>query len=490
MTPTEEQLACINAVTDTHANIIIKALAGAAKTTTLVMIAEAVMRPMLCLAFNKKVQLEMDKRLPSHCKAKTLNGLGHGALMRFLGKRLVVDSSKNYNILQVLLEQLPEDERKIAYESFSFMMRSIAHGKSMGYIPDAYVEENSNVRIKRLVDDQEFLASLEEEPTELEEELIIAASIISIREGLDGNIDFDDQILLPTVFPASFEKYSMVLVDEAQDLSELNHAMLQKICPAQTDPDKPKMWRLIAVGDPNQSIYGFRGAHERSMNLLQQVYGAKEFSLTISFRCPINIVKEARWRAPDMKWPEWAKDGEVHRLHEWAIDDIEDNSVVICRNNAPLFSLAMKMFRHGRYAEIVGNDVGKGLLKIMKKLGKEDTPKADLYDKLDAWAEKAKTKVRNTALIDDKAACIKVFIDQGETLGDAIAFAEAIFNSSGSVKLMTGHKSKGLEFDNVYIMDESLLNLGREQERNLKYVMQTRSKDRLTYIRSEDYYEH
>src|SRR5690606_15559153 len=98
LTPTEEQLAIIEAATKTEDNLIISALAGAAKTSTLVMVAEAVKSPMLCLAFNRRIADEMRQRLPSHCEAMTLNSLGHRVWGRSIGRRLVVNTRKNYEI--------------------------------------------------------------------------------------------------------------------------------------------------------------------------------------------------------------------------------------------------------------------------------------------------------------------------------------------------------------------------------------------------------
>src|SRR5690606_36910826 len=98
-TPTEEQAACIEAARSTTDNLIISALAGAAKTSTLVMISEAVRTPTLCLAFNKRIAAEMKQRLPSHCEAMTLNSLGHRVWGRSIGRRLVVNTRKNYEIL-------------------------------------------------------------------------------------------------------------------------------------------------------------------------------------------------------------------------------------------------------------------------------------------------------------------------------------------------------------------------------------------------------
>ena len=69
----------------------IKALAGAAKTSTLVLIAKALPNVrMLCLAFNKKIATEMEARLPSNCTAMTLNSLGHRTWAECSGRRLVL----------------------------------------------------------------------------------------------------------------------------------------------------------------------------------------------------------------------------------------------------------------------------------------------------------------------------------------------------------------------------------------------------------------
>lgn len=489
-TPTDEQLACVNAATSLHENLIISALAGAAKTSTLVLIAEAVQKQMLCLAFNKKIQVEMSKRLPSHCKAMTLNGLGHSALMRFTSRRLVVDTSKNYNIVTRIIEQLTDGEKKEAYGRLSDILKAVASGKTAGYIPDEYIMEYPNSYAKPLMGNDDFFAWLDEEPSDLEERIIIEASCLSIRQGLtEGLIDFDDQILLSTVFPASFEKYPIVLIDEAQDLSALNHAMLSKLCPPRKDPTKPGLSRLIAVGDPCQSIYGFRGAHQNSMQLLQQQYSAIELHLTISFRCPIKVVEAARWRAPAMRWPDWAQPGEVRTLGEWCPQDIPDNAAVICRNNAPLFNLAIRLLKNGRYPELLGNDIGKGLVKIMNKFGPKSMPQEEVLEAITRWREEKLRKSRAKDSINDRAACMQVFAEHGADLGEAVAYAESIFSAGGSIKLMTGHKSKGLEFDDVFMLNPSLLRLEHEQERNLKYVMQTRAKQRLTYIEMEGYYE-
>jgi superfamily I DNA/RNA helicase len=98
MTPTPEQAAIVEAAKRTSDNLLINALAGAAKTTTLQLVCQAVTGiPILSLAFNRRIADEMKKRLPSHAEARTLNSLGHEVWGRAIGKRLVVDTSMTFH---------------------------------------------------------------------------------------------------------------------------------------------------------------------------------------------------------------------------------------------------------------------------------------------------------------------------------------------------------------------------------------------------------
>ena len=93
--PTPEMEAILAAARSTNKNLLIQALAGAAKTSTLVRIAHALPgAPILSIAFNKRIATEMAERLPSHCIAKTLNSIGHSAWGTHIGKRLTLDTDK------------------------------------------------------------------------------------------------------------------------------------------------------------------------------------------------------------------------------------------------------------------------------------------------------------------------------------------------------------------------------------------------------------
>jgi superfamily I DNA/RNA helicase len=112
--PTEEQLAIVERARSTTDNILLSALAGAAKTSTLVLIAKAIPdKQILCLAFNKRIADEMQERLPSNCKAMTLNSLGHRTWSEATGRRLRIESGKTYQIVKELVECSPRQERAV-----------------------------------------------------------------------------------------------------------------------------------------------------------------------------------------------------------------------------------------------------------------------------------------------------------------------------------------------------------------------------------------
>lgn len=472
-TLTAEQQAIIDAARNTPDNLIIHALAGAAKTSTLVLIAKALPSvPTMCLAFNVRIKKELGDRLPGNCECLTLNGLGHRIWGRFLGRRLIVDKDKVYKILSGLIDKLDADEKREAYDRFTDTLNAIRQGKTNGYIPTG-----THPHANPLMQDDEFFATLDEEPSPLQERLIRAATKQSLDLSFRGEIDYDDQILMPACFPAEFPRPPLVMIDEAQDLSALNHRLLSRLVSK----------RLIAVGDECQSIYAFRGAHQDSMQLLQKQFSMTKLVLSISFRCPKRVVEAARWRAPHMMWPDWAVDGEVRRLSHWSADAIDPLATILCRNNAPLFSAAIKLLKNGRYPELVGNDIGKNLIKIMKKMGTADMSRELAFAALAEWVEGKLKKSRDPAKVHDQAQCIEVFLHEGQTLGDAIAYAEHMFAVSGPVKMMTIHKAKGLEWDHVYILDEHLIGKEHGQEKNLRYVGITRAKQTLTYINLEHF---
>lgn len=478
-TPTAEQLAITEFARNETANLCVEARAGAAKTSTLILIAEALPKTeILCLAFNKKIAEEMSSRLPDNCESKTLHALGFSAWREFVGykNRLKVSGGKMYGVLKDLVEGLEDAEEKaMAYEAFSDILKNISAAKNEGYLPSRY-----KGHWKSLVSDEDFYLSLPMEPYPFERDLIDAALIKSFKLALTTEVDFDDMIYCPALCKVSWPRFPLTLIDEAQDLSPINHHILGKLV---------RNNRIIGVGDPCQAIYGFRGAYSDSLERLAKKFDMQTLYLTISFRCARRVTEEAKWLAPDMSSPDWAVEGEVVHAESWGPSDISEGDAIICRNNAPLFSMAIRMIESDHLPELAGRDLAKPLKKIMNKLGKHLTLQAAAIDALDAWEKTQLKRARDGAKsgIRDQAHCIRIILKKTKTLGDAVAYLDHLLQRTGRVHLMTGHKSKGLEFDRVWFLDPDLCRIDRDQDANVKYVIQTRAKQRLAYVSSENY---
>jgi len=473
---THEQQLIIDAAVQTRRHMIVNARAGAAKTTTLIKVAEALPKASgLCLAFNTSIRDELKDRMPPNFKAMTLNGCGFNAWRRYIGKPTKVDKDKTYNILNELIREQEKKDADKLWENFAEIKKAISLAKTAGYLPIP-----PHTAFRPLCGPDHFydrVLPFEAEP--LEREIIDKVLQISWEATRNGVLDFDDMLLAPAVAGVSFDPYSDVLVDEAQDLSAINHVLIKKIVRGQG--------RLLAVGDPCQAIYGFRGADSSSMSTLGELFSADSFYLTTSFRCSKAVTRNAQWRAPDMNSPDWAAEGSVKKLDVWTEKDIPDGSAIICRNNAPLFHMAIRLLRAGRYPELAGRDIIKNVVTKMKKLGPAKLNREQSQLAVKAFVESEKLRQRDHKLVHDMAECMLVFINETDTLGDACAFAQKLGTQSGRLYLMTGHGSKGLEFENVFFLDQHLIDIKAGQDNNLKYVIETRAKLNLTYITSEGY---
>ncbi|NJL70388.1 MAG: ATP-binding domain-containing protein, partial [Candidatus Competibacteraceae bacterium] len=230
----------------------------------------------------------------------------------------------------------------------------------------------------------------------------------------------------------------------------------------------------------------FRSEGERGVPCPSYVkrFDLSTLYLTVCFRCAPEIVENVRWRAPDMVSFGNPPKGVITHHETWSLDQIKDGDAVICRNNAPLFSLAVKLLAAGRSPELYSGDIVPGLVKIMKKLGKLSTPAAEALAALVNWQEAEKSRSRSPGAVEDKAACISIFLERTKTLGDAINAIERIAAMSGRIKLMTVHKSKGLEFDAVWLLDKHLMR-PKGQDLNVRYVAETRAKRTLNYVESD-----
>jgi DNA helicase-2/ATP-dependent DNA helicase PcrA len=84
------------------------------------------------------------------------------------------------------------------------------------------------------------------------------------------------------------ERYRHLLVDEYQDLNHAQYRMVRLLAPSSTSD-------LFVIGDPNQAIYGFRGASSEFFERFIQDYpDATVHRLNKSYRCSSPILKGSR----------------------------------------------------------------------------------------------------------------------------------------------------------------------------------------------------
>lgn len=446
-------------------NLMISALAGTGKTYALEQIQSvAPQRPILYLVFNRKNADEARTKMLSTTKVKTFNGIGHDCWFA-TGRTPRLNPKKVQDIYRELIAESPRATKDVLWSVYDQVVSGVGLAKSLGYIPPGLAKSEASLLTRTA-----FHQALEERPDDLVSDLLDAVLSRSIALAYKGLIDYNDQAYMPALFGGTYPKFPLVMVDEFQDLSPVNHVLLAKLVANR---------RIIGVGDPNQSIYGFRGAQQGGMAQAVAAYGMEPLSLSVSFRCPEAIVRHVRWRVPNFKWSKAG--GLVNTSGRINASTIDGSSTFICRNNAPLMATAFKLLAGGHSVSVAGSDVGPRLIATMRRLGPETLTQGQALSAIDNW--EAERLDRESPTARDMADCMRIFARHGDSLGTALAYAEHLFAQKGTIQLLTGHKAKGLEFSDVYHLDPWLCK-DSEQDRNLSYVISTRSEDRLTEVDS------
>jgi DNA helicase-2/ATP-dependent DNA helicase PcrA len=120
---------------------------------------------------------------------------------------------------------------------------------------------------------------------------------LRVLEKSDANlevIDFDDMLRLPVILDVPFAPWDYVFVDEAQDTNEVQAVILTRLARLHTLHQPTHPTKYVIVGDPHQSIYGFRGAQTSAMEVLRSRFSCSSLPLSVSYRCPQAVVAEAQ----------------------------------------------------------------------------------------------------------------------------------------------------------------------------------------------------
>jgi superfamily I DNA/RNA helicase len=467
---------------------IIEAVAGSGKTTTIVKALEMTTGSALFLAFNKSISDELSKRIPSHASASTLHAAGN-RMVRQSTPKVVTNNFKVDSIMDSYQPTATSKYMKKEERTKKLEVRKVI--KSMvSLIKNTLIDYNDSEALYDLADYYGI---------ELESQFIPYVKFVMEESNRisDTVIDFDDMIYLPIYrkVQPSF-KYDWVFVDETQDLNKAQLELVLKLVKS--------TGRIIAVGDPSQSIYGFRGADVDAMTRMKEVLNATELPLSICYRCPTSHLDIARRFVPTIENAPNSKEGEVKHISEdtfveTLISENPEKTLVLSRTNASLVSYSLKLISQGHKAVIKGRDIGKELVSLVKKFDKAETI-VDLQNYLLGWSQKEVEKLEQrhheSAIqgVMDKFDCIMNVIYTCETIEDVIEKLKNLFNDDSITGYVFSsiHRAKGLESETVYILNPDKLpltfkgikNWERVQEDNICYVAYTRAKDRLVFVKS------
>lgn len=487
-------------------NLCVDAAPGSGKTTTIVW-ALKFTKPtdrVAFVAFSKPIADEIKRRqnlglIPEHIHVSTLHSLGRSVIMK-LEDKPEVDRDK----VSIIMDDFWPISRKSGVDPYTRrenkVRRSIMR-KLVSYAKNTLVDyENQNAVLEMC---ERYGIEIDDLGYEAVYRLpdVMKACLANLDV-----IDFDDMIWLPIVhnrLKLHMEKFDIIFVDERQDLTPAQIEFLMNSL-------QPKTGRIIAVGDPRQSLFAFTGADMRVVREMAERLDAKELPLSISYRCSKAVVELAKTIYPEIEPFENAQEGEVigwdkengfnDKMMNYPefMNSVKTGDMVICRTNAPLVKPAFTMIRRGNKAIIKGQDIGEDLINFIERFNADDLH--HLESLITEWTDK-----KHSSLIEngkelaaeavlDKYETIMAIAQQCRTVMELIEKLRMLFsNKVQGVVFSSVHRAKGLEADSIYILHRELLPHPKatqeweiEQEKNCEYVAYTRSKNKLIFVKDEE----
>lgn len=316
-------------------------------------------------------------------------------------------------------------------------------------------------------------------------------------------------------------RFRHILVDEFQDLNPVQYEFIRVLAAnSQTT--------LFAIGDPDQSIYRFRGSMPDIFDRLRKDYPEVSiYHLSHSYRCSRQIMEaassllgkkdslEALFDAEKVSIVESPTDAAEAEFIARTIDQMSggtrffarDSGVAGSEGEAALSDFAVLCRTTRQFRPIIKalNDHG---LPWQTGLGGQAWPEQMVADALE-WIHShtegsAKDALRGYLAsvsneVKENSEVWQLLIDIAESFGDDVqGFVDFVMLSAptglyatdrNAVHVMTLHASKGLEFDYVFIAgcEEGLLPYtlfesqpsDLEEERRLLYVGMTRARQSL-----------
>lgn len=465
--PTPEQERIIDAAESGDIRMKIKAGAGSGKTSTLKMVANAMPKTkFLFIAFGRPIKEEAERTFPKNVTCLTSHGMAYRAIgaWRFQ-KRLKMPRQRGWEQAKMLGIYGPLSIKKglaplAPQQTARIVMETVT---KFCYSADTEINQWHVPRQPGLEADADH--------AELAKAIVLFANR-AWADILDENgllrYEHDYYLKQLTLSGQQLDGYDVILLDEAQDSNRCLSDYLDR-----------QQAKVIPVGDSAQAIFAWRGATDAIRR-----FNGEQFMLSKSFRFGPAIAAGAN---------EWLStmEGEDLRITGYeAIPsvvthlDITEADAVICRTNAGTIRKAIEAFDAGLEPAVVGgtskvDNLAKAAIDL--KSGRP-TSHPELYP-FTSWG-----MVQDYVEYDHGGGDLRAFVKLVDSIG-----AEAILEVTANIKdekyadlkILTGHKAKGLEYDNVLVSDDFKEPAGNNEDAEpklsiedarLAYVVATRAK--------------
>ncbi|NBI65653.1 RecQ family ATP-dependent DNA helicase [Pseudoflavonifractor sp. 60] len=301
---------------------------------------------------------------------------------------------------------------------------------------------------------------------------------------------------------------TVLVIDEAQDMDENEFRLIRALM------RRNEEMRVIAVGDDDQNIYQFRGSDSKYMGALIQDFGAVQYEMTENYRSRRNIVALAnafvhsireRMKGEDIRAVR-QETGAVRivrhtggYLEQPVVEEIlqthrGETACVLTNTNEEALRVLGLLTKHQIRARLIQSMDGFRLYDLaevrffLKILDRPQGPTPVISD--EAWEEakaRLQTVYSSSACLEN---CLNLIADfervnsYGKYRSDLEEFIRGsryedfYSDDRGTMFVSTIHKSKGREFDSVYLLLDRFP-VERDEDRRKLYVAMTRARDNL-----------
>lgn len=490
----EEQEAIFEYAAKGPFNLIVQAVAGAGKTTTLVECVNRIKpdKKILLLAHNKSTKDTLIERIGQreNIKVFTLHGLGWRMYTEHFGETPDINEDKYRNYINKNINALGSE-----------LYNSLSRNKKMMYKANVFdLIDKARYNLKQSEKEVRKLAEKKYGIKLVGDESHFVANVL--KWGMDNRkeVDYQDLLWFPSQFGYFTKRYlsDIIMLDEAQDASIAQQDLIKRCMKRES--------RLFAFGDKRQTINSWCGSDSESFEHLKDSdefrRPAVEMPLTTNYRCGKRIIEYAKkFVDNNIRATDDAEDGVIK--HDASLRDAKDGDMILCRNIAPLMEVYRIGVSNGQRMYFRGEALGRKLLsdsdcaegntisEMVKSMKRRLISTWMFITKESGLDESETASDQRVIALLDTIKTMDNLPRTVETRSDLEKFSRDVFSDEGKsgIQLSTIHRAKGLESDNVFIVCPSLIpsKLARldweiQEEKNLEYVMCTRPKHSLNFV--------